>query len=217
VFFGGRVAFLTFPFEPDSAVTRALESKAKCILRATIGSPIAVSQEIALAALESDSIEAEVEAIRQVLARRYRALRRALAAADPTLGATAAVQLGLLRMLELPKGWTRSGAPASCSPTSTPAWFSSPPRHLASLLLGGGGGDRGAGIEDRGWGGRGAERRFRERGGDGRRGYETGIDRIPVARSVSVRSSSAIARLDRIALAASSCSSSVTAYLARRS
>ncbi len=51
VFFGGRVAFLTFPFEPDAAVTRALESKTKCMLRATIGSPAALTQEVALAAL----------------------------------------------------------------------------------------------------------------------------------------------------------------------
>ena len=45
--------------------------------------------------------------------------------------------------------------------------------------------------------------------------YDTGIDRIPVAFSVKVRSSSAMARLERVALAASSWSSSVSAYLAR--
>ena len=51
VFFGGRVAFVTFPFAPGSAIGKALESKVKCLVRATIGSPVAISQELALAAI----------------------------------------------------------------------------------------------------------------------------------------------------------------------
>lgn len=41
---GGRVGFLTFPFEPDSPVARAVESKVKMLLRAAVGSPPAFSQ-----------------------------------------------------------------------------------------------------------------------------------------------------------------------------
>ncbi|HVS04244.1 MAG TPA: aminotransferase class I/II-fold pyridoxal phosphate-dependent enzyme [Thermoanaerobaculia bacterium] len=43
-FFGGRVGFLTFPFEPDSDVAIALENKVKGLLRAMMGSPVATSQ-----------------------------------------------------------------------------------------------------------------------------------------------------------------------------
>lgn len=41
---GGRVGFLTFPFEPDSPLARAVESKVKMLLRAAVGSPPALSQ-----------------------------------------------------------------------------------------------------------------------------------------------------------------------------
>ncbi|HVR28001.1 MAG TPA: aminotransferase class I/II-fold pyridoxal phosphate-dependent enzyme [Thermoanaerobaculia bacterium] len=102
VFFGGRVAFLTFPFDPDSAVTRALESKAKCLLRATIGSPVAVSQEIALAALQSESVEEEIVEVRRVLAGRYRALRRALERVDSALLRALPFNSGCFALLELP-------------------------------------------------------------------------------------------------------------------
>lgn len=84
-FFGGRVGFLTFPFEPGSAVAAALESKVKCLLRASVGSPVATSQVLALHALESGRAAAEVEAVRRLLAGRYRALRVALGACDPAL------------------------------------------------------------------------------------------------------------------------------------
>ena len=43
--------FLTFPFEPDSDVARAIESKAKMLLRAAIGSPAAASQTLVMRAL----------------------------------------------------------------------------------------------------------------------------------------------------------------------
>jgi len=41
---GGRVGFLTFPCEPDSDLARSLESKAKMLLRAQVGSPPAMTQ-----------------------------------------------------------------------------------------------------------------------------------------------------------------------------
>jgi aspartate/methionine/tyrosine aminotransferase len=104
VFFGGRVAFLTFPFDPDSAAARALESKAKCLLRATIGSPAAVSQEIALAALASESVEEEIAYVRRVLAGRYRALRRALDRVDSELLCALPFNSGCFALLELPAG-----------------------------------------------------------------------------------------------------------------
>jgi aspartate/methionine/tyrosine aminotransferase len=48
---GGRVGFLTFPCEPESDLARSLESKAKMLLRAEVGSPPAVTQVILLRAL----------------------------------------------------------------------------------------------------------------------------------------------------------------------
>jgi aspartate/methionine/tyrosine aminotransferase len=52
-FAGGRIGFLTFPFEPDSAIAVALESKLKMLLRAEVGSPSAVSQVLLLRGLQS--------------------------------------------------------------------------------------------------------------------------------------------------------------------
>lgn len=48
---GGRIGFLTFPFEPESDVARSLESKAKMLLRAEAGSPPAMTQVVLLRAL----------------------------------------------------------------------------------------------------------------------------------------------------------------------
>jgi len=50
---GGRVGFLTFPFEPASDVARSLESKVKMLLRAEVGSPPAMTQVVLLRALRS--------------------------------------------------------------------------------------------------------------------------------------------------------------------
>ena len=79
-FFGGRVGFLTFPFPPDSEIALALESKVKCLVRATVGSPVAISQVIALHGLRDGSIEDEVERIRVVLEGRYHRLKQVFAA-----------------------------------------------------------------------------------------------------------------------------------------
>jgi aspartate/methionine/tyrosine aminotransferase len=48
---GGRVGFLTFPFEPGSDLFKAIESKAKMLLRAAVGSPSAMSQVLLREAL----------------------------------------------------------------------------------------------------------------------------------------------------------------------
>ena len=50
---GGRVGFLTFPFEPESPVAVALESKVKMLLRAEAGSPSAATQVVLLRALQT--------------------------------------------------------------------------------------------------------------------------------------------------------------------
>jgi len=50
---GGRVGFLTFPFELESDVARSLESKLKMLLRAEVGSPPAMTQMVLLRALRS--------------------------------------------------------------------------------------------------------------------------------------------------------------------
>lgn len=51
-FAGGRIGFLTFPFEPESGIALALESKLKMLLRAEVGSPPAASQVLLLRGLK---------------------------------------------------------------------------------------------------------------------------------------------------------------------
>ena len=75
-FFGGRVGFLTFGLGRDIAAP--LVEKARAIARATVSAPVGPSQAVVLAALRSPGIESEVQGIRELLARRYRALRAAL-------------------------------------------------------------------------------------------------------------------------------------------
>ncbi len=100
-FFGGRVGFLTFPFEPESAAARALESKVKCLVRAGLGSPVATSQVVVLAALESGRAEAEVEEARQLLEARYRVLREALDGVDRDLLQPRPFNSGCFALIEL--------------------------------------------------------------------------------------------------------------------
>ena len=102
-FFGGRVGFLTFPFEPGSEVATALESKVKGLVRAVMGSPVATSQMLLLQALEATDAEAQVEAIRVLLAERYLALRAALARADERLLRPLPFNSGCFALVELPE------------------------------------------------------------------------------------------------------------------
>jgi aspartate/methionine/tyrosine aminotransferase len=104
LYFGGRVGFVTFAVAPGSAAAQALESKVKCLIRAVVGSPVATSQVVMLAALrEMAQTVAEVEAARQVQAGRYRALRDALVGVDPTLLRPLPFNAGCFALLELPE------------------------------------------------------------------------------------------------------------------
>ena len=102
-FFGGRVGFLTFAAEPGSAAAAALESKVKCLLRAAIGSPVAVGQTAVIAALRSPSVEDEVESVRLLLAERWRAMNAALAVCDPALLQPLPSNSGCFVLVELPE------------------------------------------------------------------------------------------------------------------
>ena len=102
-FFGGRVGFLTFPFEPESAVAEALESKTKCLVRAAVGSPVATSQVILLRALRGSDMAREVEEVRRTLAGRYRTLRAALGRVDPSLLVVQPFNSGCFALVEVPQ------------------------------------------------------------------------------------------------------------------
>jgi aspartate/methionine/tyrosine aminotransferase len=102
-FFGGRVGFLTFACEPNSALAVALESKVKGLLRAVMGSPIATSQMLLLQALEAPDAEAQVEDVRLLLAERYRALQLALSRVDSRLLRPLPFNSGCFALVELPE------------------------------------------------------------------------------------------------------------------
>lgn len=102
-FFGGRVGFLTFGFDPESDAARALESKVKMLVRSGLGAPVAASQMVLLQALRKEGIEAEVEAVRRLLEERYRALKGALAGADPELLTVLPFNSGCFALVELPE------------------------------------------------------------------------------------------------------------------
>lgn len=103
-FFGGRVGFITFGFADDSEIAAALSNKITCLARATIGSPVATSQMLALHALESDSFAAEVNGIRSLLAGRYRVLKDALSKVDPDLLTPLPFNSGCFATARLPEG-----------------------------------------------------------------------------------------------------------------
>ena len=100
-FFGGRVGFVTFPFPPDSEIAAALEGKLKGLVRGVMGSPVATSQMLLLAALEAPDAEAEVETVRLLLGERYRALQAALARVDPRLLRPLPFNSGCFALVEL--------------------------------------------------------------------------------------------------------------------
>ena len=102
-FFGGRVGFLTFPFETDSAIFPALESKLGSLVRSTVGSPVATTQMILLQALRRSGVAGEVEAVRQILAERYRIIREALDGVDPALLQPHPFNSGCFALAELPE------------------------------------------------------------------------------------------------------------------
>lgn len=101
--FGGRVGFITFPFDPESEIAEALESKVKCLTRATVGSPVSLAQILVLEALGNDGIESEIAAVRAVLADRYRTLREALKGIDRDLLVPLPFNSGCFSLLEIPE------------------------------------------------------------------------------------------------------------------
>jgi aspartate/methionine/tyrosine aminotransferase len=103
-FFGGRLGFLTFPFAPESEAARALEAMAAALLQATAGGPPAAPQVVLLQALRQLGIEREIEAVRALLAGRYRALRSALDGVDPGRLRTLPFNSGCFALVELPEG-----------------------------------------------------------------------------------------------------------------
>ncbi|HWM93198.1 MAG TPA: aminotransferase class I/II-fold pyridoxal phosphate-dependent enzyme [Thermoanaerobaculia bacterium] len=102
-FFGGRVGFLTFGLEPESDAARAMESKVKMLVRSGVGSPLAPSQVVLLQALRNERIGDEVERVRLLLEGRYRALKDALAEADPGLLTVLPFNSGCFALVELPE------------------------------------------------------------------------------------------------------------------
>ena len=100
-FFGGRVGFVTFACEPGSEMAAALESKVKGLVRAVMGSPVATTQMLLLQALEAADAEAQVEAIRVLLAERYRALQQALQKVDERLLRPVPFNSGCFALVEM--------------------------------------------------------------------------------------------------------------------
>lgn len=100
-FFGGRVGFLTFPFEPGAPAAEALESKAMGLVRSTVGSPVAASQAVVLEALQDEALDEQFESVRKKLEGRYRALARALAELDRDLLRPQPFNSGSFALLEL--------------------------------------------------------------------------------------------------------------------
>lgn len=102
-FFGGRVGFLTFALDPDSDEAREMEGKVKMLVRSGVGVPIAASQRVLLEALRNQRIGEEIEQVRLLLEGRYRALKEALAKADPGLLAVLPFNSGCFALVELPE------------------------------------------------------------------------------------------------------------------
>lgn len=100
-FFGGRVGFVTFGVDPKSEAARALESKVKCLTRAALGSPVAASQVLLLEALRSETLEAEIEDLRQELSHRAEVLRDALEGVDRDLLTPLPFNSGCFALMEL--------------------------------------------------------------------------------------------------------------------
>ena len=104
VLFGARVGFLTFGCERSGPASEALESKVKCLLRASVGSPVALSQCLVAEALEAPGLEREVMEVHGTLARRYRRLQQVLQSCDPDLLRPLPFNSGCFAVVELPEG-----------------------------------------------------------------------------------------------------------------
>lgn len=76
LFFGGRVAFLTFA--ADAEASSVLDEKVKGDLRATINVPSGLPQALVLAALQDTRLDDEIHSVLALLGKRYRLLRESL-------------------------------------------------------------------------------------------------------------------------------------------
>ena len=76
LFFGGRVAFLTFA--ADAEASSVLDEKVKGDLRATINVPSGLPQALVLAALQDARLDDEIQSVLALLGKRYRLLRDSL-------------------------------------------------------------------------------------------------------------------------------------------
>lgn len=102
-FFGGRVGFLTFALDPGSDEAREMEGKVRMLVRSGVGAPIETSQRVLLEALRNERIGEEIEQVRRLLEGRYRALKEALAQADPGLLTVLPFNSGCFALVELPE------------------------------------------------------------------------------------------------------------------
>ena len=102
-FFGGRVGFLTFALDPGSDEAREMEGKVRMLVRSGVGAPIETSQRVLLEALRNERIAEEIEQVRLLLEGRYRALKEALAKADPGLLTVLPFNSGCFALVELPE------------------------------------------------------------------------------------------------------------------
>ena len=100
-FFGGRVGFITFGLEMEKEAAGALESKLKCLLRSTIGSPVALGQMVLYQALKDGKAAEEVQLIFAEAERRFRTIQPALRQLDPKLLKPLPFNAGFFALLEL--------------------------------------------------------------------------------------------------------------------
>ena len=156
-FFGGRVGFLTFALPPDGGAAAALESKLKCLLRATVGSPPAASQVALIRTLCDGEIEDPDRGDPRAAGRALPGPRRRPRRGRPRAARAVALQLRLLRPGR-PQRAVGSGLRAGAPRTARPLRHR-PDRHRSELpahrfLLGEAGGAAGAGPPARDGGAR---------------------------------------------------------------
>jgi aspartate/methionine/tyrosine aminotransferase len=103
-FFGGRVGFMAFPFEPTSAAATALEDKVLGLVRTSVGSPVTASQAVLLAAMRSGAAADEIGRLRDRLTRRHAVMMEALRKTDHDLLRPLPCNAGCFALVELPEG-----------------------------------------------------------------------------------------------------------------
>jgi aspartate/methionine/tyrosine aminotransferase len=82
-FFPSRIGFITSNLQGEAE--KVLLSKMLCIIRGTVGSAPGPSQSMVLAALNSPTLNAQIESCQSILEERYRILKGHLATADHKL------------------------------------------------------------------------------------------------------------------------------------